>query len=173
MREFSHDKALTREHDQFLSVTAAVYLGGGLLFLLAVPLILRFECPFESITKLGWVEFFLWLVALLYSAHCAKSRKGVFRLLDQWEQSLLRREKDLEALAAHRTVEEHDGVFVWSDLVQQENRRTCKTPVTVNCATCESRSKFYTDELCLNFPASGTGANRDVQPRRQPWLLNR
>jgi hypothetical protein len=94
MREFSHDTALNREHDEFLSVTAAVYLGGGLLFLLAVPLILRFECPFESLTKLGWVEFFLWLVALLYSAHCAKSQKGVFRLLDEWEQSLLRRKKD-------------------------------------------------------------------------------
>jgi hypothetical protein len=111
MREFSHDKALNREHDQFLSVTVAVYLGGGLLFLLAVPLILRFECPFESLTKLGWVEFFLWLVALLYSAHCAKSGKGVFRLLDQWEQSLLRRKRDLEAFAAHRTVEERDRVF--------------------------------------------------------------
>ena len=112
MREFSHDKALNHEHDQFLSVTVAVYLGGGLLFLLAVPLILRFECPFESVTKLGWVEFFLWLVALLYSAHCAKSGKGVFRLLDQWEQSLLRRKKDLEALAAHRTVEKRDRVLV-------------------------------------------------------------
>jgi hypothetical protein len=100
MREFSHDKTLNREHDQFLSVTAAVYLGGGLLFLLAVPLILRFECPFENLTKLGWVEFFLWLVALLYSAQCARSGKGVFRLLDQWEQSLLRRRKDSEALAA-------------------------------------------------------------------------
>jgi hypothetical protein len=99
---FSHDKALNREHDQFLSVTVAVDLGGGLFFLVALPLILRFECPFESLTKLGWVEFFLWLVALLYSAHCAKSGKGVFRLLDQWEQSLLRRKKDLEALAAYR-----------------------------------------------------------------------
>ena len=112
MREFSHDKALNREHDQFLSVTAAVYLGGGLLFLLAVPLILRFECPFESLTILGWVEFFLWLVALLYSAHWAKSGKGVFRLLDQWEQSLLRRKKDLEALATHRRVEEHNRILV-------------------------------------------------------------
>jgi hypothetical protein len=112
MREFSHDTALNREHDQFLSVTAAVYLGGGLLFLLAIPLILRFECPFESITKLGWVEFCLWLAALLYSGHCAKSQKGVFRLLAQWEQSLLRRKKDLEALAAHRTVAEHDRVLV-------------------------------------------------------------
>jgi len=102
MREFSHDKALNREHDQFLSVTVAVYLGGGLLFLLAVPLILRFECPFESLTKLGWVELFLWLVALLYSAHCAKSGKGVFRLLDQWEQSLLRRKKDWEAWTAYQ-----------------------------------------------------------------------
>jgi hypothetical protein len=112
MREFSHNKALNREHDQFLSVTVTVYLGGGLLFLLAVPLILRFECPFESLTKLGWVEFLLWLVALLYSAHCAKSGKGVFRLLDQWEQSLLRRKKDLEVLAAHQTVEEPDRVLV-------------------------------------------------------------
>jgi hypothetical protein len=51
-----------------------------------------FECPFESLTKLGWVEFFL-LAALLYSAHCAKRGKGVFRLLDQWEQSLVRRMK--------------------------------------------------------------------------------
>ena len=112
MREFSHNKALNREHDEFSSVTVAVYLGGGLLFLLAVPLILRFECPFESLTKLGWIEFFLWLVALLYSAHCAKSGKGVFRLLDQWEQSLLRRKKNLEALAEHRTVEERDRVLV-------------------------------------------------------------
>jgi hypothetical protein len=112
MREFSHDKALNREHDQFLSATVAVYLGGGLLFLVAVPLILRFECPFESLTKLGWVEFLLWLVALLYSAHCAKSGEGVFRLLDQWEQSLLRRKKNLEALAVHRTVEECDRVSV-------------------------------------------------------------
>ena len=96
---FSHDKALNRERDQFLSVTVAVYLGGGLFFLVALPLILRFECPFESLTKLGRVEFFLWLGALLYSAHCAKSRKAVFRLLDQWEQSLLLRKKDLEALA--------------------------------------------------------------------------
>jgi hypothetical protein len=111
MSEFSQDKALNREYEQFLSVTVAVYLGGGLFFLVAVPLILRFECPFESLTKLGWVEFFLWLVALLYSAHCAKSGKGVFRLLDQWEQSLLRRKRDLEAFAAHRTVEERDRVF--------------------------------------------------------------
>ena len=44
--------------------------------------------------------------------HCAKSGKGVFRLLDQWEQSLLRRKKDWEALAAHRTVEERDRVLV-------------------------------------------------------------
>jgi hypothetical protein len=102
MREFSHDKALNREHDQFLSVTVAVYLGGGLFFLIALPLILRFECPFEGLTKLGLVEFFLWLGALLYSAHCAKSRKAVFRLLDQWEQSLLLRKTDLEALAAYR-----------------------------------------------------------------------
>ena len=99
---FSHDKTLNREHDQFLSVTVAVYLGGGLFFLIALPLILRFECPFEGLTKLGLVEFFLWLGALLYSAHCAKSRKAVFRLLDQWEQSLLLRKKDLEALAAYR-----------------------------------------------------------------------
>jgi hypothetical protein len=102
MREFSHDKALNREHDQFLSVTVAVYLGGGLFFLIALPLILRFECPFEGLTKLGLVEFFLWLGALLYSAHCAKSRKAVFRLLDQWEHSLLLRKTDLEALAAYR-----------------------------------------------------------------------
>ena len=99
---FSHDKTLNREHDQFLSVTVAVYLGGGLFFLIALPLILRFECPFEGLTKLGLVEFFLWLGALLYSAHCAKSRKAVFRLLDQWEQSLLLRKTDLEALAAYR-----------------------------------------------------------------------
>ena len=99
---FSHDKTLNREHDQFLSVTVAVYLGGGLFFLIALPLILRFECPFEGLTKLGLVEFILWLGALLYSAHCAKSRKAVFRLLDQWEQSLLLRKKDLEALAAYR-----------------------------------------------------------------------
>jgi hypothetical protein len=58
MREFSHDKALNREHDQFLSVTVAVYLGGGLFFLVALPLILRFECPFESLTKLGCVAVF-------------------------------------------------------------------------------------------------------------------
>ena len=112
MREFSHNKALNCEHDEFSSVTVAVYLGGGLLFLLAVPLILRFECRFEGLTKLGWIEFFLWLVALLYTAHCAKSGKGVFRLLDQWEQSLLRRKKNLEALAEHRTVEERDRVLV-------------------------------------------------------------
>jgi hypothetical protein len=127
MREFSHDKALNREHDEFLSVTAAVYLGGGLLFLLAVPLILRFECPFESLTKLGWVEFFLWLVALLYSAHCAKSQKGVFRLLDEWEQSLLRRKKDLEALAAHRTVEEHDRVFGYEAPAHKESSPTTES----------------------------------------------
>jgi hypothetical protein len=120
MREFSHDKALNREHDQFLSVTVAVYLGGGLLFLLTVPLILRFECPFESLTNLGWLEFFLWLVALLSSAHCAKSGKGVFRLLDQWEQSLLRRKKDLEALAAHRTVEERDRIWLRRSLMEKE-----------------------------------------------------
>ena len=112
MREFSHDKALNREHDQFLSVTVAVYLGGGLLFLLAVPLILRFECPFESLTKVGWVEFLLWLVALLFSAHCAKNGKGVFRLLDQWEQSLLRRKRNLGASAADRTVEKPGRVLV-------------------------------------------------------------
>jgi hypothetical protein len=99
---FSHDKTLNREHDQFLSVTVAVYLGGGLFFLLALPLILRFECQFEGLTKLGLVEFSLWLGALLYSAHCAKSRKAVFRLLDQWEQSLLLRKKNLEALVAYR-----------------------------------------------------------------------
>jgi hypothetical protein len=120
MRKFSHDKALNREHDQFLSVTVAVYLGGGLLFLLAVPLILRFECPFESLTKLGWVEFFLWLVALQSSAHCAKSGKGVFRLLDQWEQLLLRRKKDLETLAAHRTVEERDRIWLRRSLMEKE-----------------------------------------------------
>jgi hypothetical protein len=112
MREFSHDKALNREYDQFLCVTAAVYLGGGLLFLLAVPLVLRFECPFESLTILGWVEFFLWLVALLYSTRCAKSRKGVFRLLDQWETSLLRRKKDLKAFAATSNSRDHDRVLV-------------------------------------------------------------
>jgi hypothetical protein len=99
MREFSHDKALNREHDQFLSVTVAVYLGGGLFFLVAIALILRLEYPFESLTKLGRIEFFLWLVALLYWARCANSGKGIFRLLDQWEQSLLRRKKDLEAFA--------------------------------------------------------------------------
>ena len=98
MREFSHDKALNREHDQFLSVTVAVYLGGGLFFLIALPLILRFECPFEGLTKLGLAEFFLWLGALLYSARCANSGKGVFRLLDQWEQSLLRRKKGFRGL---------------------------------------------------------------------------
>ena len=120
MREFSHDKALNREYDQFLSAIVAVYLGGGLFFLVALPLILRFECPFESLTKLGWVEFFLWLVALLYSAHCARSGKGVFRLLDQWEQSLLRRKKDWEALAAHRTVEERDRVLVTKIAIAKE-----------------------------------------------------
>jgi hypothetical protein len=82
------------------------------LFLVAVPLILRFEYPFESLTKLGWVESFFWLLALLYSVHCAKSGKGVFRLLDQWEQSLLRRKKDWEVLAEHRTVEERHLVLV-------------------------------------------------------------
>jgi hypothetical protein len=96
------------------------------LFLLAVPLILRFECPFESLTKLGWVEFFLWLVALLYSAHCAKSGKGIFRLLDQWEQSLLRRKKDLEALAADRTVEERDRVLVTK--IANEKERIASRP---------------------------------------------
>ena len=98
MREFSQDEALNREHDQFLSVTVAIYLGGGLFFLVAIALILRFEYPFDSLTKLGQVGFFLWLGALLYSASCANSGKGVFRLLDQWEQSLLRRKKDSEAL---------------------------------------------------------------------------
>jgi hypothetical protein len=34
--------------------------------------------------------------------HCAKSRKAFFRLLYQWEQSLLLRKTDLEALAAYR-----------------------------------------------------------------------
>jgi hypothetical protein len=135
MREFSHDQALNREYDEYLSVTVAVYLGGGLFFLVAIALILRFECPFESLTKLGRVEFFLWLFALLYSAHCAKSGKGVFRLLDQWEQSLLRRKKDLEAFAAYREgqilykpgangilrpVEERDGVLVTKTLNGKE-----------------------------------------------------
>ena len=57
MREFSQDEALNREYDQFLSVTVAVYLGGGLFFLVAIALILRFEYPFDSLTKLGQVEF--------------------------------------------------------------------------------------------------------------------
>jgi hypothetical protein len=112
MRELCDNEALNREYEQLLSVTAAVYLGGGLLFLLAVPLILRFECRFECLTKLGWIEFFLWLIALLYSAHCAKSGKGVFRLLCQWEQSLLRRKRNLEASAADRTVKKPGRVLV-------------------------------------------------------------
>jgi hypothetical protein len=141
MREFSHDKALNREHEQFLSVTVAVYLGGGLFFLVAIALILRLECPFESLTKLGRVEFFLWLVALLYSARCANSGKGVFRLIDQWEQSLLRRKKDLEAVAPYREgqihykpsadgilrpVQERDGVLVTKILNGKE--RTASRP---------------------------------------------
>ena len=119
MREFSRDKALNREHDHLLSVTVAIYLGGGLLFLLAVPLILRFECPFESLTKLGWVEFSLWLVALLYSVHCAKRGKGVLRLLDQWEQSLLRRRKDFEASAATSNRGRRDRVLVRRSLMEK------------------------------------------------------
>ena len=143
MKEFSHDKALNREHDQFLSVSAAVYVGGGLFFLVALPLILRFECPFESLTKLGWVEFSLWLVALLYSAHCAKRRKGVFRLLDQWEQSLLRRKNDLEALAAYR-----------------EGQILCKLGAHGILRSVEERDRALVAKIANGSPARGYPAEQ-------------
>jgi hypothetical protein len=102
MNQFSDDEALNCEYHQFLSVTVAVYIGGGLFFLVILGLILRFECPLGSTTTFGWLEFLLWFTALLYSVRCAERQEGVFRLLDEWEQSLLRRKQDLEELAVYR-----------------------------------------------------------------------
>ena len=102
MNQFSDDEALNCEYHQFLSITVAVYIGGGLLFLVILGLILRFECPLGSTTTFGWLEFLLWFTALLYSVRCAERQEGVFRLLDEWEQSLLRRKQDLEELAVYR-----------------------------------------------------------------------
>jgi hypothetical protein len=101
MNQFSDDEALNCEYHQFLSVTVAVYIGGGLFFLVILGLILRFECPLGSTTTFGWLEFLIWFTALLYSVRCAERQEGVFRLLDEWEQSLLRRKQDLEELAIY------------------------------------------------------------------------
>ena len=100
MREFSHDKSLNREHDQFLSVTVAVYLGGRLLFLLAVPLILRFESHSRVSRNSGGLSF---------SSGSSRSVLGSFRQMGKaFSDSLtmgtvvFSPQKDLEALAAHR-----------------------------------------------------------------------
>ncbi len=137
MQPCSDDKALNREHHQFLSVTVAIYLVGGLLFLVVLGLIMRFECPGDTLTALGWTELAVWLVALLYCARCANRPHGVFRLLDQWEQSMHRRKRDLHDLAAHRAgqtlyrigadgvaqpLEERDGVLVTKIPDAQRNR---------------------------------------------------
>jgi hypothetical protein len=127
MKPCSDDEALNREHHQFLSVTVAIYLGGGLLFLVGLGLIMRFESDGDTFRALGWVEFAVWLVALFYCARCANHGHGIFRLLNQWERSLDRRKRDLQDLAAHRAgeilyricadgvarpLEERDGVLV-------------------------------------------------------------
>ncbi len=137
MNRYSDDEALNREHHQLLSVTVGIYLGGGFLFLVALGLIFRFECPGNSFTALGWLEFSVWLVAVLYFARCANRHEGVFRLLDQWEQSLHRRKRDLEDLAAHRAgktlyrlgtdgvarpLEERDGILVTKIPDAERNR---------------------------------------------------
>ena len=102
MNQFSDDEALNCEYHQFLSVTVAVYISGGLFCLVILGLILRFECPLGSTTTFGWLVFLLWLTVLLYSVRCAERQEGVSRLLDEWEQSLLRRKQDSEELAAYR-----------------------------------------------------------------------
>ena len=96
MREFSPDKALNREYDKFLAVITIVHLGGKLFLLLLVVLIFHFECPSGRLTTIGWLEFISWLAAVLFFIYCFKHRKGLSRILEEWEQSLLRRKKDID-----------------------------------------------------------------------------
>jgi hypothetical protein len=139
MTGFSDDDGLNREHHNFLSITVAVYLGGAVLLIVSLGLIMRYECGYNTFTALGWLEFLAWIGAFLYSGRCANRGQGVFRLLNRWEQSLLRRRRDLEDLAACRAgktlyrvgidgiarqLEERDGVLVAkaSDAKKTHNR---------------------------------------------------
>jgi len=61
MRHFSDDVALNREYQQYLSVIVALYFGFGLLLLILLGLIFRYECPSNTFTLLGWLEFIGWI----------------------------------------------------------------------------------------------------------------
>ena len=112
MKEFSHDKALNREHDQFLSVTVAVYLGGGLLFLLAVPRICASSVHSRVSRNSGGLSFSSGSSRCCIRLIAPNVGKAFSDSSDQWEQSLLRRRKDWEPLAARSNRGRHDRVLV-------------------------------------------------------------
>lgn len=120
------DASLNREQQQLSAVTAFVYLGGGLLFIVALGLIMRLSSG-PSFGSAQWFLFAIWLAALVACGRCADRGLWVFRLLSDWDQSIQRRRRELEALTAHRAgqiiyhvgpdgvahpVEERDGVLV-------------------------------------------------------------
>ncbi len=124
MTYFSDDEALDREHNQMMGVTCLVYAIGGLFFLITLSLILNM---IDESAIIGWIVFIIWFAAVFYSIRAADNGYGPFRLLDQWEQSILRRRTYQEQLAALRAgerlynmdcngcmqeLEERDGVIV-------------------------------------------------------------
>jgi hypothetical protein len=99
----SYDEAsLNREQRQLSAVTAFVYLGGGLLFIAALGLIMRLSSG-PSFGPAGWFLFAIWLAALCACGYCADRGLWIFGLLDQWDQSILRRRRELEALKKPRS----------------------------------------------------------------------
>lgn len=151
------EPSLNREQQKLSAVTAFVYLAGGLLFIIALGLIMSLSSG-PSFTGGSWFLFALWIAALCAFGYCADRGFWVFGLLDQWDQSIQRRRRALEHLAAHRAgetilhvgpdgigypVEERDGILVSKHApVKTVEAETIEQAILV-CKKCGQKNRLH------------------------------
>ncbi len=86
------ESPLDREHRNLSRITALIYLGGGLLFVVALGLIMRMS-EGSAFGPAQWILGGIWLAALAACAWCADRGLWVYRLLNEWEESIEKRRK--------------------------------------------------------------------------------